>query len=763
MSDSSMEAAAPLRLPLVRPVQPAEVIGREAELAAVEEMFRAGARVVVVSGIAGIGKSALAAEAAGPEGTWVSLAENSAGGAPTSARSIMAALLGHWGRDPGADVEEAFAEASNSHPGVVVLDDVREPSEVRRVTASAPGSRFIITTRAAFPSHPRHEAALELGGLDHAAAGALLAERGVPLGTAIEEETVRTALDLLAGHPLALGLFAGAVARRPGWSIEDHVARLAGAGGDELADSLTSLHASIDDVGEAVRALRLLAHVPRGRIDMDLAAAYLGEDHRFLDELAAAGLVAIADGNVRIHDVVAHVARRDSAREDRPGWVAGRLQGLTAAVLERLTAAVLGQNPRLKETIEWIPEDTEPMGVDDSAQWFETNLPLVLALADSARAAGDHRTFLRMAQMIGFWGADSAQSSTLLDICRMARHVAEQHGSQIDRYYAERLLGRALERLGRWAEARRAHQGAVESALALGDRTLEARARYGVASTNESLGNLSESLREFDLICSIFEDGDPKDLARALAGTVVIRWRVGDFSRSIAAGKRALALLDGTDRVATGMTHSNLVEPHLFLGDVGGARHHAEAARSFVASVGSALLDSFVDCQFALLTAIDGDLPASEDAFDRVSATAREIAAPFLLAQSENYRGMARLRAGDVTGAGTAFRRALDVPDAYEGDRLLAQAGLEAASGGRANWRGHLIWVTPPAPSRDSSWSLLTAREFEVAELVADGWRDSEIARTLVLSPRTVESHVASIRRKLAVTTRAGIGRALAS
>lgn len=761
MSESPDLEGGDLRLPLVSQVRAIDLIGREAELRRVADMFRAGARAVVLSGLAGIGKSALAAAAAGESGLWVSLAENSAGGAPTSARSIMAAILQHSGQDPGSDVEAAFSEASRSHPRMIVLDDVRQPREVRQVIAAAPSVRFVVTTRSPFPHTVRHEASMEVAGLDDEAAGDLLVNRGVPLRSAAADATVRAALDILAGHPLSLVLFAGAVAQRPGWTMEDHVERLAGAGGDELTDALTSLRSSLEEVGEAVRALRLLAHVPRGRIDLDLAATYLADDYHYVESLARAGLVLVEDGNVRIHDIVAQVARRDSAREDRPGWVAGRMAALTAALLDRITAAVLATVPQLRRTLGWIPETVEPMSIEASAQWLEKNLPLVLALGDHARFTGDHRTFLRIAQLIGFWGPDTSHTTTLVTLCRTARHVADLHGTVLERYYAERLLGRSLERLGRWAEARRAHRNAVELAVAIGDSALEARARYGVASTTESLGDLASSIKEFDQICSIFESGDPGDLAQTLAGMVVILWRVGEVQRSVATGKRALALMDGSDPVTTGMTHANLVEPHLLLGDLEGARQCAASARSIVSSVGSVLLDSFIDSQFAYFSAIDGNTERAEEEFDRIATCAREIGAPFLLAQSENYRGMARLRAGDREGARAAFRRVLDATDAYGGDHLLATEGLAAASGGPVRWRGHMLWAAPPSSDDDSSWGLLTAREGEVAELVADGLRDSEIARTLVLSPRTVETHVASIRRKLGVASRAGIGRAL--
>ncbi len=50
---------------------------------------------------------------------------------------------------------------------------------------------------------------------------------------------------------------------------------------------------------------------------------------------------------------------------------------------------------------------------------------------------------------------------------------------------------------------------------------------------------------------------------------------------------------------------------------------------------------------------------------------------------------------------------------------------------------------------------LLSARESEVLRLLAEGMTDREIAAALAISPRTVESHVSSVLRKLDVRNRA--------
>jgi DNA-binding NarL/FixJ family response regulator len=55
----------------------------------------------------------------------------------------------------------------------------------------------------------------------------------------------------------------------------------------------------------------------------------------------------------------------------------------------------------------------------------------------------------------------------------------------------------------------------------------------------------------------------------------------------------------------------------------------------------------------------------------------------------------------------------------------------------------------------DEMGGLLSAREHEVLRLLADGLTDREIAGALAISPRTVESHVSSVLRKLGVRNRA--------
>ena len=59
------------------------------------------------------------------------------------------------------------------------------------------------------------------------------------------------------------------------------------------------------------------------------------------------------------------------------------------------------------------------------------------------------------------------------------------------------------------------------------------------------------------------------------------------------------------------------------------------------------------------------------------------------------------------------------------------------------------------APADGESLQLLTPREREVMTLVAAGFKTSELAERLIVSPETIKSHVQNAMAKLGAYTRA--------
>ncbi len=60
----------------------------------------------------------------------------------------------------------------------------------------------------------------------------------------------------------------------------------------------------------------------------------------------------------------------------------------------------------------------------------------------------------------------------------------------------------------------------------------------------------------------------------------------------------------------------------------------------------------------------------------------------------------------------------------------------------------------PPVPKAPTYPDGLTAREVEVLRLVAQGLTNERVAEQLVISPRTVNTHLTSIFSKIGVSSR---------
>ncbi|MEV4558122.1 AAA family ATPase [Kitasatospora sp. NPDC049285] len=124
------------------------------------------------------------------------------------------------------------------------------------------------------------------------------------------------------------------------------------------------------------------------------------------------------------------------------------------------------------------------------------------------------------------------------------------------------------------------------------------------------------------------------------------------------------------------------------------------------------------------------------------------IGRPYERARAVERQGVA-LRGADpaaasalVTEALTAFAELGATADAARCEHGLRELGLAR-----------------PAPGRRGYGGDLSPREHQVAELLAGGATNQQIADALFLSPRTVEHHVAKVLRKLG-TTRKRVGRA---
>lgn len=122
-------------------------------------------------------------------------------------------------------------------------------------------------------------------------------------------------------------------------------------------------------------------------------------------------------------------------------------------------------------------------------------------------------------------------------------------------------------------------------------------------------------------------------------------------------------------------------------------------------------------------------------------------------------------RAYALAALGAAVRRAGRRPEARELlRRALDLAHLSGAPALEAQVREELVVAgARPRRSRLHGIEALTASELRIAQLAASGQMNKEIAQDLFVALKTVETHLASIYRKLGVRSRTELSGVLAS
>ena len=121
-------------------------------------------------------------------------------------------------------------------------------------------------------------------------------------------------------------------------------------------------------------------------------------------------------------------------------------------------------------------------------------------------------------------------------------------------------------------------------------------------------------------------------------------------------------------------------------------------------------------------------------------------------------------RAGELCGAlGCDYDAALALASSDDQELLrrsltiLQRLGARSAAGvvaRKLRALGAQGITRGPRPATQRNPALLTAREMEVLDLIGQGLRNSDIARKLFLTTKTVDHHVSSILRKLGVESR---------
>lgn len=138
------------------------------------------------------------------------------------------------------------------------------------------------------------------------------------------------------------------------------------------------------------------------------------------------------------------------------------------------------------------------------------------------------------------------------------------------------------------------------------------------------------------------------------------------------------------------------------------------------------------------------------------AAAADAAGAPFEAALSRTLAGRALAQLGEAERAVAELEHAVVALEACGAVRFRLEAERELGKLGRRTYRR-----TRPGKGNGDGVESLTQRELELALLVVDRKTNPEIAATLYLSQKTVESHLRNMFRKLGVSSRVELARAV--
>ena len=311
------------------------------------------------------------------------------------------------------------------------------------------------------------------------------------------------------------------------------------------------------------------------------------------------------------------------------------------------------------------------------------------------------------------------------------------------------IAARALLLKGQVNEAARIAETAIDAASLSANDWRTVWALEAVALTAYWAGNTDRALVAADELLSRAERVHPFLCGRARVQRAGALYATGDPERAVA----ELAALDaGRDSRLLDQNAAFgwevLIRACLARGDLDGAKD--AAARAYASSEASKLPQqaATVRCALAAVRLECGDAQAARRTCKEALAIARSAGNPLLSARAGACMGTALVAAGDA-------RRG--IAELEQAQRALLACGAAREADIAARELRRLGRRVPRRARRVSGDELsgLSRRELEVADHVVAGKTNREIAATLFLSEKTVETHLAHIYSKLGVKSRA--------
>ncbi len=270
-------------------------------------------------------------------------------------------------------------------------------------------------------------------------------------------------------------------------------------------------------------------------------------------------------------------------------------------------------------------------------------------------------------------------------------------------------------------------------------------ARWPLAYVALGRGDLAEARRQLSEATKFADAYGAPDFQLAAAwGTIEVALLAGDPRAAVDASEAALELAERTgERGQFAPIALSGVRARLAAGRPADAARWVDWCAAFLSPVGW-LAFPVIDHARGLVALSEGSVGIARSSFERAISGWE--------AKGRTWEGLwARLDlAGCFVRSGRIVEAAALIADVREsavrlGSRPLVErvAALERQTHGRV--------------SEEEPWHPLTARELEVARLIAAGSTNAEIAAGLGIAPKTASAHVEHILAKLGASRRAEI------
>ncbi|MFD9037799.1 tetratricopeptide repeat protein [Streptomyces bottropensis] len=489
------------------------------------------ARVLLIAGRPGIGRTALAEELVRqvtdgyPDGVLrTRLTEPDGTRVPVerAARELLGelGLAAPAGADED-DLSEALREALADRRVVLLLDDAADAEQVDALLPDTPDS-LVVAVSGGPLTGISDVRPCTLGGLDTKSAVELLERFSGSVRITVDPRSAEGLAEVCGSQPAALRLAGGWLAARPTVAVSDLAKQLRAEDDDSppLARVLKLAYASLPPA--AARILRLLALAPAGLVDphiaSGLAGCSVGAARTTLDDFVALGFLHQADTALPQYEIpgcLQPLLWSLAESQERPGELRlarARMLERTVRLLQSCRAVTETDSPLAREKLLAMPKALRFPTPRAAEEWLRARRPALLAAARLAVADGELDTLARrlMSQlvraMVAHFGTQAA-APDLYGIHGLVLDVAERRALPREEAAALLNLGDLDARTGRTRAALARYRAALDAGRRANDP-------YATGRAMESVGGAHQELEDYDRAADWFGRALAQRLAR---------------------------------------------------------------------------------------------------------------------------------------------------------------------------------------------------------------------------------------------------------